>query len=384
MTFPLDKFAKLPTPFYCYDLGLLSRTLQAVNDAIATHPNYHVHYAVKANSDPELLKHIFGAGLGADTVSGGEINIALRAGVAPEDIVFAGVGKTDRDIAIGINAGIGTFNIESIQELDIINDIAGKLGRKASVALRINPDIDAHTHHFITTGIAENKFGIDMRDLDRAIDHAVALENIELTGLHFHIGSQITIAEPFKLLCHRVNDIVASLAARGIALRNINLGGGLGIDYDHPEQNPIPDFSIFFDTIKSNLELPENIQIHFELGRSIVGQCGTLIGRVLYVKNGHTRDFAIIDAGMTELIRPALYEAYHFIANLTGDSLNRPQGVYDVVGPVCESTDTFGHDRTLSQTQRGDIIAIYSAGAYGQAMSSNYNARHLCPNFYLK
>lgn len=383
MNFPLEDFAKLPTPFYCYDLGLLDRTLKAVNDAVATHPDYHVHYAVKANSDPVLLKHIFAAGLGADTVSGGEINIALRAGARASDIVFAGVGKTDRDIAIGVNAGIGAFNIESTQELDIINSIAGSLGRKVSVALRINPDIDAHTHHYITTGIAENKFGIDMRDLDNAVDKAMALDNIDLTGLHFHIGSQITIAEPFRLLCHRVNDIVRSLSDRGISLTSINLGGGLGIDYDRPRQHPVPDFGLFFDTVKNNLDVREGTQIHFELGRSIVGQCGTLIGRVLYVKNGHSRDFAIIDAGMTELIRPALYEAYHFISNLTGDIEKRPTAFYDVVGPVCESTDTFGHDRRLSHVRRGDIIAIYSAGAYGQAMSSNYNARRLYPNHYL-
>lgn len=383
MAFPLDLISKRPTPFYLYDLGLLDRTLQAVNDSIATHPDFHVHYAVKANPDPVLLSHIFMAGLGADTVSGGEINIALQAGVKPRDIAFAGVGKTDRDIKIALNAGIGMFNIESVQELDIINDIALSLGKKADVAIRVNPDIDAHTHHYITTGIAENKFGIDMRDLDTAISHAIGLSGISFVGLHFHIGSQITIDTPFILLCERVNEIVARLDSEGVSLRSVNLGGGLGIDYEYPDRHPVPDFGLFFDSVKRHLDIPAGIEVHFELGRSIVGQCGTLIGRTLYVKNGHSHDFAIIDAGMTELIRPALYDAYHFISNLTGDAEHRPTRFYNVVGPVCETTDTFATNRRLSRVERGDIIAIRSAGAYGQSMSSHYNSRRLYPNLYI-
>lgn len=383
MNFPLAQLSKLPTPFYLYDLSLLDRTLQVVNDSIATHPDFHVHYAVKANPDPVILNHIFAAGLGADTVSGGEINVALQTGVKPQDIAFAGVGKTDRDIMIALNANIGMFNIESVQELDIINEIANSLGKTARVAIRINPDIDAHTHHYITTGIAENKFGIDMRDLGAVVARALNLPNIDLVGLHFHIGSQITIDTPFILLCERVNEIVARLEKEGVHLQSVNLGGGLGIDYEYPDNHPIPDFGLFFNSVKQHLDVPAGMEVHFELGRSIVGQCGTLIGRTLYVKNGHSHDFAIIDAGMTELIRPALYDAYHFISNLTGDAEHRPTHFYDVVGPVCETTDTFATNRRLSRVLRGDIIAIRSAGAYGQSMSSHYNSRQLYPNLYI-
>lgn len=376
-----SKLNNIPTPFYLYDTDLLRSTLEAIATETRKHDNYHVHYAVKANANPKILETIRQHGLGADCVSGGEIQAAIDAGFAPGTIVYAGVGKSDREIKLGLEKDIFCFNVESAPELEVINELAGKAGKKANVCFRINPDVGAHTHANITTGLAENKFGIAMHDMHSIISRAHTLPHIHFKGLHFHIGSQITEMNDFRELCHRINQLQDQLEAAGIKPEIINVGGGLGIDYDNPEANPIPDFRSYFQTYTDHLRLRQGQQLHFELGRAVVGQCGSLIAKVLYVKQTATKQFAILDAGMTELIRPALYQAVHKIKNLTSTSAT--EETYDVVGPVCESSDVFGKDITLPTTSRGDIIAIQSAGAYGEIMASCYNCRPL-PKGYTK
>ncbi|MBQ7854049.1 MAG: diaminopimelate decarboxylase [Muribaculaceae bacterium] len=378
--FPLEEFKALRTPFYYYDIELLRKTLDEIN-IHSNYDNYHVHYAIKANVNAVILEEIRKAGLGVDCVSGGEIEAALNAGFDAQKIVFAGVGKSDWEIELGLQHDIACFNVESIEELSVINSIAHKMGKTARVALRVNPNIDAHTHHYITTGLAENKFGINLEALDNVIDLALNMENIKLQGLHFHIGSQITINEPFKILCDKINELTAKYAAKGVTFKTINVGGGLGIDYENPSQNPIPDFKGYFNTFHENIKLGDNQELHFELGRSVVGQCGSLISRVLYVKHGTSKKFAIIDAGFTELIRPALYQAHHAITPIA-PRVDAPLTKYDVVGPICESSDCFGEDELLPQLERGDFIAIQSAGAYGEIMASQYNCRRLPMSIY--
>lgn len=369
----LDLFREHPTPFYLYDIALLRATLEALREAIGTSP-YHVHYAVKANANPAILGPVVEAGLGADCVSGGEVRACLDAGFPAEKIFFAGVGKGDDEIALGLDAGIGCFNVESLPELQLIAEMAAERGVKAPVALRVNPGIDAHTHHYITTGLEENKFGIALSMLDEAIEIAASTPSLHLRGLHFHIGSQVTTMEPYRVLCERIHELEERYAAKGITFELINVGGGLGIDYDDPEANPIPNFKALFDTFRTHLRLAPDQQLHFELGRSIAAQCGSLITRVRYVKEGVGKKFVITDAGMTDLIRPALYQAYHKIENLTSDS--PITATYDVVGPVCESSDCFGADVTLPLTSRGDLLALRSAGAYGEVMAMpGYNLR---------
>ena len=371
----IEKLGKHPTPFYYYDTELLRNTLAAILQETKQHDNYHVHYAVKANANPKILKVIKEAGLGIDCVSGGEIEAALNAGFPADQIVYAGVGKSDWEILTGLRNNIFCFNVESIPELEIINELAEQEGKTANVCFRINPDVGAHTHANITTGLAENKFGIAMSDMLTVIRLANTLPHIHFKGLHFHIGSQITEMDDFVALCKRVNELQDQLEAEDIHAEIINVGGGLGIDYNDPDSNPIPDFKAFFDTYANNLKLRPGQSLHFELGRSIVGQCGTLITKVLYVKKAAVKQFAIVDAGMTELIRPALYQAHHKIANLTSQSITLEK--YDVVGPICESSDVFDKDIMLPSTSRGDILAIKSAGAYGEIMASCYNCRHL-------
>lgn len=376
--FPIAEFEKQRTPFYFYDLGLLRKTLDEIK-LHSNYPNYHVHYAIKANVNGVLLEEIRKAGLGVDCVSGGEVETALKAGFAAEKIVFAGVGKSDWEIELGLSHDIACFNVESLPELEVIEEIAAKMGKVAKVALRVNPNIDAHTHHYITTGLAENKFGINLEMLDGIIEAALKMKHVELQGLHFHIGSQITINDPFKLLSEKINELQAKYAEKGVTFKSINVGGGLGIDYEDPNGNPISDFKGYFDTFKKYLKLNEGQELHFELGRSVVGQCGSLITRVLYVKEGTEKKFAIVDAGFTELIRPALYQAHHNIENLTSDGEVEK---YDVVGPICESSDCFGEDEMLPKVKRGDIIALRSAGAYGEIMASQYNCRKLPKSLY--
>lgn len=370
--FPVDRMRAEATPFYYYDMVLLDATIKAIRQ-YSDYPDFQVHYAVKANSNPEILRRIAASGLGADTVSIGEVKAALDAGFSAAKTVFAGVGKTDEEIAAALEYGIGCFNVESEPELFVIESIARQMGKKAPVALRVNPEIDAHTHHYITTGIAENKFGIAMSMLRRVIDSCIKSEWIDLQGLHFHIGSQVTDLTPYKILCERINRLQEEYS--DIEFASINVGGGLGVDYDNPDTNPIPDFEEFFKIFHENLKLRSGQQVHFELGRAVVAQCGSLITRVVFVKEGVDKKFVILDGGMTELIRPALYQAHHKIENLTSTSPDEER--YDVVGPICESSDTFGTDELLPETKRGDLVALRSAGAYGEVMASCYNCRSL-------
>ncbi len=372
--FPVDKFQDTRTPFYYYDTQLLRETLKTINEESGKHANYHVHYAVKANANQKILHIISQYGLGADCVSGGEIKAALEAGFPADSIVYAGVGKSDWEIELGLQNDIACFNVESIAELEVINDLAQKHGKKARVAFRINPNIGAHTHANITTGLAENKFGIAMQDMDKVIDEAQTMANVEVIGLHFHIGSQILDMGDFKALCNRINDLQSQLAKRNVFVKNINVGGGLGVSYDNPDREPIPDFKDYFNTYATHLRLRNDQQLHFELGRSVVAQCGSLITRLLYVKQGSYKQFAIVDAGMTDLIRPALYQALHKIQNISSDE---PNETYDVVGPICESSDVFAKAIDLNRCHRGDLLAIRSAGAYGEIMASGYNCRPL-------
>lgn len=373
--FPIEEFKKLRTPFYYYDTNLLRQTLKEISANMDS--CMHVHYAVKACANPKVLAIIAEEGFGADCVSGGEIKAALQAGFPADKIVYAGVGKSDWEIELGLDADIFAFNVESIPELEIINQLAMLKGKKARIALRINPNVGAHTHANITTGLAENKFGIDMQDMEHVISVANGMEAIEFIGLHFHIGSQILEMEDFAALSRRVNEIQDRLEAAGIStVSDINVGGGLGIDYQHPDHNLIPDFTSYFNTYRKNLRLRPGQKLHFELGRAIVGQCGTLLARVLYIKSNPIKNFCIVDAGMTDLIRPALYDAYHHIENLAAETPN-DFVTYDVVGPICESSDVFIKNYGMPRTKRGDLIAFRSAGAYGEIMASGYNCRTL-------
>ncbi|MDE5607620.1 MAG: diaminopimelate decarboxylase [Muribaculaceae bacterium] len=367
---------RIPTPVYFYDLDLLEATLKALTEAAGTDQRFRVHYAIKANPRPQLLDIIKSYGLGADCVSGNEVTAAIEAGFEPGKIFFAGVGKTDEEILTALHAGIGCFNVESEQELYVIDDFAREEMMTANIALRVNPEIDAHTHRYITTGLSENKFGIPMSQLDRIVGIALRLKGCRLMGLHFHIGSQIRNFDSFKLLCERINALTSHFDRKGIHFSSINVGGGLGIDYDNPDSEPIPPFSDYFRIFRENLNLAADQTLHFELGRSVTGQCAALISKVLYIKEGDTRRFAIIDAGMTDLIRPALYQATHTIVAIDKPA-DAPVMKYDVVGPVCESSDVFATDVALPELRRGDYVAIMSAGAYGEAMASRYNLRDL-------
>ena len=371
--YPVDKFKEIPTPFYYYDLEVLRATLDEIRCQVYEQP-FEVHYALKANVNPQILKLIKEAGLGADCVSGGEVQAALDAGIAPSKIVFAGVGKADWEINLGLENDIFCFNVESIPELEVINELAAGKNKTAGVALRINPNVSANTHHYITTGLNENKFGINLSELDKVMQIVKSLQNIKLLGIHFHIGSQITDMSSFQDLCVKVNELQEQFEANGIKLENINVGGGLGINYEHPNHFPVPEFASYFKVFREHLTLRPGQKLHFELGRSIVAQCGSLISKVLYVKEGTSKKFVILDAGFTELIRPALYQAYHRIENLSSDLQEEK---YDVVGPICESSDVFVKDYYMNQTKRGDLIALRSAGAYGEIMASQYNLRKL-------
>ena len=377
--FDIAKFRSIQTPFFYYDTDLLRETLTTLKVESKNYNDSIVHYAIKANANPKVLNIICQAGLGADCVSGGEILAAIAAGFSVSKIVYAGVGKSDWEINLALDKNIFCFNVESLPELEIINELAMAKKKIANVAFRINPDIEAHTHANITTGLAENKFGIAIESMDHIIKEAYKLENINFIGLHFHIGSQILIMDDFINLCSCINRLQDQLEKQHIVVKHINVGGGLGINYDCPDQNLIPDFKTYFNTYAHHLNLREGQQLHFELGRSIVAQCGSLITRTLYIKQGTQKQFVIVDAGMTDLIRPALYHAYHQIENI---SSNAPMEVYDVVGPICESSDVFAKSIELNKTKRGDLLAIRSAGAYGETMASQYNCRQL-PQGYI-
>ena len=377
--FPIEKLERIQTPFYYYDSEVLRTTLSAINSEIQKHEGFVVHYAIKANANPGVLRLIREAGLGADCVSGGEIEAALKAGFASNKIVYAGVGKSDWEINLGLDNDIFSFNVESIPELEVINQLARLKGKVAKVAFRINPNVGAHTHANITTGLAENKFGIAMQDMETVIERATQMENVKFVGLHFHIGSQILDMGDFEALCNRINDLQTQLENHHIRVGNINVGGGLGIDYQHPNRVPVPDFKAYFDTYAKKLKLRPGQTLHFELGRAVVAQCGSLIARTLFIKEGTHKKFCIIDAGMTDLIRPALYQAYHKIEDISSEE---PLEAYDVVGPICESSDVFAKQIDLNRAHRGDLIAIRSAGAYGEIMASQYNCRKL-PQGYM-
>ena len=378
-TFPIERLQKIQTPFYYYDSEVLRKTLKTINEEAGKHEGFVVHYAVKANANPKILRIIREAGFGADCVSGGEIEASIKAGFPASKIVYAGVGKSDWEINIGLENDIFCFNVESIPELEVINELAAKKSKVARVAFRLNPNVGAHTHANITTGLAENKFGIAMRDMLTVIDEASKMANVKFVGLHFHIGSQILDMGDFQALCNRVNELQDELERHRIQVEHINVGGGLGVDYEHPNRLPIPDFKAYFDTYAKKLKLRNGQTLHFELGRAVVAQCGSLITRTLYIKEGATKRFAIVDAGFPDLIRPALYQAYHKIENITSEE---PKETYDVVGPICESTDVFAKQIDLNKTRRGDLLAIRSAGAYGEIMASQYNCRKL-PKGYL-
>ena len=373
-----ERFKTLETPFYYYDMELLRETLKRYTDELKKY-NYHAHYALKANANVRVLSLIRDFGLGADCVSGNEVSLALKTGFSPDKVVYAGVGKSDKEIKTALEGGIFCFNCESVPEIEVINSIAESMGKKVGIALRINPDIDAHTHKYISTGRSQDKFGISPWMFDEVLATIKKSSNINLIGLHFHVGSQITDLNVFSMLCKRVNELQKWFIERGIFIENINLGGGLGIDYVNPDENPISDFKNYFSIINSNLIVYPGQKIHFEPGRTIVAQCGSLISRVLYVKMGKGKKFAILDAGMNDLIRPALYQASHRIDNLT--SKGRIMR-YDVVGPICESSDRFGKNLLLPQTKRGDLVAIRSAGAYGQVMAMRYNQKDIAPEYF--
>ncbi|MEI6884262.1 MAG: diaminopimelate decarboxylase [Bacteroidota bacterium] len=374
----IEKFRQIATPFYYYDLGLLHSTIDsAVHEAEKY--GYFMHYALKANSNPRLLEILSRKGFGADCVSGNEITRALEAGFREAEIVFAGVGKSDSEIKLALQNRIGSIHVESLQEMEVINKLAEEMGLAAPIALRIIPGIDALTHRYITTGLEENKFGIHPWQFDTVLENLGSFKNLRFSGLHFHIGSQITDLSVFKSLCKRVNEINSWFFARGFSADVINVGGGLGVDYGEPDTCGIPDFASYFRVFHDFIELQGWQHLHFEPGRAIVAQCGSLISKVLFVKEAVNTRFAIIDAGMNDLIRPALYQSYHKIGNLTSAGKTMK---YDVVGPVCESSDCFGKAVNLPETSRGDLIAIRSAGAYGQTMASRYNLRDLAGEVY--
>jgi diaminopimelate decarboxylase len=375
----IARFANLETPFYYYDLTLLQKTLSDCAAAAKVY-NFHVHYAMKANFNPAVLQKIKAVGFGADCVSGGEVNKAIEIGFDQKQVVFAGVGKSDREINAALDHDIYCFNVESVQELEVINELAEKKGKLARVAIRINPNVDAHTHHNITTGLDENKFGVNSWDLTACAETLKKSPNLEFIGVHFHIGSQITNLDVYKNLCVRVNEFAGWFEERGFIVKVLNVGGGLGIDYHNPEQQ-VPDFAAYFKVFQEFLEVRSNQEVHFELGRALVGQCASLISKVLYVKNGKKKNFIILDAGMTELMRPALYQAYHKIENISKLAL-ADAVKYDVVGPICESTDCFGKEVELPETLRGDLIALRSTGAYGEVMASHYNLRENIVSVY--
>jgi diaminopimelate decarboxylase len=387
----IQRFKDLETPFYYYDLGLLRKTLEACKNASDKY-GFHVHYAMKANFNPKVLEAIQSYGFGADCVSGNEVKAAIANGFDKSKVVFAGVGKSDKEINLALDADIFCFNVESVQELFIINDLAKAKNKKASVAIRINPNVDARTHHFITTGLDENKFGINSWQLNDVVEALRKCDHLQFIGIHFHIGSQITDLEVYKSLCIRINEMQDWFEDHGFQVKILNTGGGLGVDYHHPDTNAIANFEGYFKVFKDFLNVKPGQEVHFELGRAMVAQCSALISRVLYVKNGQKKNFLVLDAGMTELIRPMLYQAYQKIENLSRESEVESQDFglktqdsrlkYDVVGPICESTDCFQKDVELPESFRGDLFAIRTAGAYGEVMASGYNLRDRVQSVY--
>ena len=372
-----QRLNKLKTPFYFYDLDLLDKTILSLKDSLEL--NYNVYYAIKANNNSKIIKLINDHNLGIDAVSGEEINKSLNCKINPKKIVFAGVGKTKEEIILAIKKKIYLFNCESFDEVKLIDKISNELNVTTEIAIRLNPNIDSRTHKYIKTGMFDTKFGIQIDHLSDILEKIKNLKNINLKGYHFHLGSQIDDLNVFVKLSKVSNEINNYLKNNKFNIRDINLGGGLGINYKEPDLNLIPDFRSYFNVFKKNLICFDNQKVHFELGRSIVGQCGSLFSRILYLKKSFKKNFIIIDAGMTELIRPALYNAHHHIDNLS--SIEK-EIKYDIVGPLCESSDTFAKDYYLNESKIGDLIVIRSSGAYGEVMSSNYNLRKKAIAYY--
>ena len=362
------------TPFYFYDMDLLRQTLDSLT-SVARRYKYVIHYAIKANFDPHLLAVIRDYGIGIDCASGNELRCAIEAGFDPKKIVYAGVGKRDKELRYAIEQGIFAINCESIEELLLVDSFAAEAGKVVDVALRINPDIDPKTNSCIDTGQADSKFGISYEEVQEKAELIKGLKNVAIKGMHLHIGSQIRELHVFEYLCNKVNAIVDYLVGLGFKLDFVDVGGGLGINYDFPENEPVPNFASVFSIINSYLNVGDR-EVHFEFGRAIVAQCGELITRVLFNKTTATgRKLVIVDSSMTELIRPALYGSYHNIENITSKSANRQR--YTIVGTACESTDVFDENITLPETKRGDLLTIKSAGAYGMSMASRYNLHDL-------
>ena len=368
-----SKLRGFETPFYLYDTALLRQTLESVVYESNKY-GYKVHYAIKANYDDHLLAIIREYGLGIDCASGNELRKAVEAGFDPRGIVYAGVGKRDKELRYAISQGILAINCESIEELEVVDALSAEAGAVTDVALRINPDIDPRTNHCIDTGQADSKFGISYEEV---LEHAArikSLTHVNVVGVHLHIGSQIRELHVFENMCRKVNVIVRNLEGLGFSFRFVD-GGGLGVNYDVPENEPIPNFASLFSIVHNHLDIGGK-EVHFEFGRSIVAECGELITRVLFNKTTATgRKLAIVDASMTELIRPALYGSYHNIENITSEEETSDK--YTVVGTACESTDVFDENVSLRRTRRGDLLSIKSAGAYGMSMASRYNLHDL-------
>jgi len=365
------------TPFYFYDLDVLNQTLDTAMYATKL-DNFYIHYAIKANNNRKILETIANKGFGADCVSGWEIEAAIEAGFPASSIAFAGVGKTDAEIAIALNRKIGMIHCESLEEIWVINEMAKALNYRPQIALRLNPNVNALTHAKISTGLTENKFGLTVREFAELVTILDELNNVEIVGLHFHIGSQILDMTVFEKLSERILEIVPQFERTIGPCTYLNVGGGLGINYENPTEGIIPDFDGYFETFRSGLAAL-NLPVHFELGRSLVGQCGSLRTKVLYVKKSDEKNFAILDAGMTELMRPALYGAQHKIEKL-GTNHTDNNLMYDVVGPICESSDRFAEGVELPELKRGDILTIRSCGAYAESMSLRYNGREAVGN----
>ena len=362
------------TPFYCYADAALRAAYNEFAAAFAGQPAT-ICYSLKANNNLAILTTLASLGAGADVVSEGELRLALHADVPADKIVFAGVGKMAREMAAGLDADIRQFNVESLPELHLLNEVALGRGKRARVALRVNPDVDARTHAHISTGKAENKFGIELGQARPAYAEAARLPGIEVVGLALHIGSQLTELEPYRIAFGKVAALITDLRQAGFAMRSLDLGGGLGIAYGDDAAPSLKGYADIVAATVGNLGLP----LILEPGRRIVGNAGILVTRVIYVKEGVGRNFLIVDAAMNDLIRPALYDAYHAIMPVAEPASDAPTRRFDVVGPICESTDRLAEQRALPPVAAGDLLAICSVGAYGAVMASNYNLRLTAP-----
>lgn len=376
--FLLNKFNSIKTPFYYYNLDILNKNISELFSSLEK--TNKVHFALKSNSNKKLLKILKLSGLGIDAVSSNEIKRAIEVGFSPRDIVFAGVGKSDDEIHYALQKEISYLNCESFEEIDVINEISKNMNKIADISIRINPSIKTGTHKNIETGNKNNKFGIDLNDIGLVIERIKDLNNISVVGFHFHLGSQIDSDTPFLKLCEVANEMNDLFYKKNLIVKHINVGGGLSIDYKDPINNQVSDFKNFYKIFNQNLRLKENQNIHSELGRSIIGQCGFLVSKVLFNKKSYGRNYLIVDAGMNDLMRPALYNSFHKILNISSKNLNFKK--YDVVGPVCESSDVFATDYELPISSRNDIIIICSTGAYGESMSSNYNLRNSLKSYF--